>query len=193
MKKIISIIIATCLAATLIVVPAAASLETDIQQFILTKDTAHQMADCARALGFAEDHIIIQTAKQEWNKAHEQQMKCQEELNKQKNPNTPSTSWTGSKLTKRAGVNYGPQGKETWYNLPMSGVVSIMRNMGYDATNYPYWIREDGCKMLGPYIMVGANFNCFPRGTVVECSLGMALVCDTGYISGSHLDIAVNW
>lgn len=193
MKKIISIITATCLTLALIVLPAAASLETDIQQFILKEDTAHQMAECARILGFSEDHIIIQTAKQEWNKAHEQHIKCQEQLDKQKTTNAPSTSWTGSKLTKKGGVNYGPNGKETWYNLPMTGVVSIMRHRGFDATNYPYWIREDGCKMLGSYIMVAANFNYFSRGTVVETSLGTGLVCDTGYMKGTHLDIAVNW
>lgn len=30
------------------------------------QDHAHQMAECARALGYSEEHMIIQTAKQEW-------------------------------------------------------------------------------------------------------------------------------
>jgi hypothetical protein len=50
--------------------------------------------------------------------------------------------------------------------------------------------------MLGPYVMVAANLNLFPRGTTVECSLGTALVCDTGGFAESNptqLDIAVNW
>ena len=43
-------------------------------------------------------------------------------------------------------VYYGPNGKETYYNLNMSGVVDIMRGMG---NNDNYWVREDGVKMLG--------------------------------------------
>ena len=30
----------------------------------------------------------------------------------------------------------------------MSYVVEIMRSIGFDAESYPYWEREDGCKML---------------------------------------------
>ena len=99
-------------------------------------------------------------------------------------------------LTRSAGVVYGPSGKETYYNLDMSGVVSIMRNRGFDAENYPYWVRDDGCKMLGPYIMCAANLDVHPRGTTVAGSLGTALVCDTGgfaYSNPNQLDIATNW
>ena len=63
------------------------------------------------------------------------------------------------------------------------------------GTSY-YWVREDGCKMLGPYIMCAANLNRFPRGTTVESSLGTCLVCDTGGFAASNptqLDIATNW
>lgn len=104
--------------------------------------------------------------------------------------------WDGPVLTPSKGVNQGPQGKETYYNLPMDGVVSIMRNAGFSEDKYPYWEREDGCKMLGPYIMVAANLNTFPRGSVIDCSLGKALVCDTGGFAKSNptqLDIATNW
>ena len=104
--------------------------------------------------------------------------------------------WDGPVLTPSKGVNQGPQGKETYYNLPMDGVVSIMRNAGFSEDEYPYWEREDGCKMLGPYIMVAANLNTFPRGSVIDCSLGEALVCDTGGFAKSNpkqLDIATNW
>ena len=107
-----------------------------------------------------------------------------------------SSSWDGTVLSKSHGVVYGPTGKETYYNLDMSGVVSIMRNMGFSSEDYPYWVREDGCKMLGPYIMCAANLNRFPRGTTVESSLGTCLVCDTGGFAASNptqLDIATNW
>ena len=72
-----------------------------------------------------------------------------------------SSDWDGPVLTAFAGVNYGPSGKETYYNLDMSGVVSIMRSMG---NTDEYWVRDDGCKMLGDYIMVAAGLSAHPRG-----------------------------
>ena len=101
--------------------------------------------------------------------------------------------WKGPILTPGSGVNYGPNGKETYYNLDMSGVVSIMRGMG---NNDEYWVRDDGCKMLGDYIMVAANLNLHPRGSIVETSLGDAIVCDTGGFAKKNptqIDIAVTW
>ena len=112
------------------------------------------------------------------------------------NSSNSSSSWDGTVLSPSHGVVYGPTGKETYYNLDMSGVVSIMRNMGFSSEDYPYWVREDGCKMLGPYIMCAANLDRFPRGTTVESSLGTCLVCDTGGFAASNptqLDIATNW
>lgn len=100
------------------------------------------------------------------------------------------------KLTKTGGVFNGPSGKETYYNLPMGVVVEMMRAQGFDEVNYPYWVRDDGCKMLGDYIMIAANLNLRPKGTIVETSLGPGLVCDTGGFAKSNqeaIDIAVNW
>ena len=104
-----------------------------------------------------------------------------------------NASWNGSVLTASAGVNYGPSGKETYYNLNMSGVVSIMRSMG---NNDEYWVRSDGAKMLGNYVMVAANLSVHPRGSLVETSLGTGIVCDTGGFAASNsnqIDIATNW
>lgn len=105
-----------------------------------------------------------------------------------------SVDWDGPVLTAFAGVNYGPSGKETYYNLDMSGVVSIMRSMG---NTDEYWVRDDGCKMLGDYIMVAADLSAHPRGSLVPTSLGMGIVCDTGGFvsngSGVALDIATSW
>ena len=75
----------------------------------------------------------------------------------------------------------------------MSGVVSIMRGMG---NNDSYWVRGDGCKMLGNYIMVAANLSVHPRGSLVETSLGTGIVCDTGGFAAGNanqLDIATSW
>ncbi len=106
------------------------------------------------------------------------------------------TKWQGDVLSKSKGAIYGPSGKETYYNLNMSGVVNIMRRVGYSEAEYPYWIREDGVKMLGQYVMVAADFNTRPRGTILESSLGTAIVCDTGGFAKNNptqLDIAVSW
>ena len=109
---------------------------------------------------------------------------------------TDTYNWDGSVLTQSSGINYGPSGLETYYNLPMDGVVSIMRNAGFSEEEYPYWESPEGYKMLGNYIMVAADLSIRPRGTTIETSLGMGLVCDTGsfiYNNPEQLDIAVNW
>lgn len=103
---------------------------------------------------------------------------------------------SGDHLTKRAGVFYGPSGKETYYNLPMGGVIRLMDSEGIEHGEY--WVRSDGCKMLGDYIMVASDLSVHPRGTLVETSLGTGIVCDTGtfiYMSGGSnwIDIAVTW
>lgn len=106
------------------------------------------------------------------------------------------SSWDGPVLTKSKGVVNGPSGKETYYNLNMNGVIRIMRNAGFSEEEYPYWVREDGVKMLGNYVMVAANLEIRPRGSIVKSSLGDAIVCDTGGFAHSNptqLDIAVTW
>ncbi|MBR0398551.1 MAG: SH3 domain-containing protein [Eubacterium sp.] len=106
---------------------------------------------------------------------------------------TAASTWNGPVLNRSNGTVQGPSGKETYYNLDMSGVVNIMRSMG-NADEY--WVREDGVKMLGNYIMCAANLDVHPRGSLVESSLGTCIVCDTGgfaYSNPNQLDIAVNW
>lgn len=96
-------------------------------------------------------------------------------------------------LNRTLGTVMGPSGKETYYNLDMSGVIAIMQSMGYYAD---YWVREDGVKMYGDYIMVAANLNIRPKGTLVQTSLGMGMVVDTGGFAAANpyqLDIATTW
>ena len=100
------------------------------------------------------------------------------------------------RLTASKGSITGPSGKETYYNLPMGTIVSIMRNKGYTEEEYPYWVREDGAKMFGDYVMVAANLQIRPKGTIVETSLGLGIVVDTGGFAVNNptqLDIATNW
>lgn len=104
--------------------------------------------------------------------------------------------YSNDPLTASKGRNNGPSGEETWYNLDMIGVVSNMRNLGFDQDSYPYWVRGDNVKMLGNYVMVAANLNIRPKGTILETSLGLGIVCDTGKFVANNptqIDIATNW
>ena len=106
---------------------------------------------------------------------------------------TRNPNWDGPVLSRGNGSVHGPSGKETYYNLNMNGVVNIMRRMG---NTDEYWVRDDGCKMLGNYIMCAANLRVHPRGSLVESSLGTCIVCDTGGFArgnSNQLDIAVTW
>lgn len=96
-------------------------------------------------------------------------------------------------LTASNGVNYYGNQKETYYNLPMEGVISIAKSQGIEGE---YWVREDGCKMYGDYIIVAANLDIHPRGSLVETSLGTGIVLDTGGFAVSdpnQVDIATEW
>ena len=102
--------------------------------------------------------------------------------------------WTEGRLTKEAGVYYGPSGKETYYNMNMSGCIENMCNelgiLGVEGSN------EYGAKTFNGLVMVAANFSVHPRGSEVETSLGRGIVVDTGefaYADPNQLDIAVNW
>ena len=96
-------------------------------------------------------------------------------------------------LTPSTGVYAGPSGKETYYNLDMSGVISIARSAGI---NGDYWVRGDGVKMYGDYIICACGFSVRPRGTVVQTSLGPGICLDTGGFAENdpyQIDIAVTW
>lgn len=97
------------------------------------------------------------------------------------------------KLNPMAGRVTGPTNEETYYNLDMSRVVDTMRRKGFSEEEYPYYIREDGVKMLGDYVMVAADLSIHPRGVIVETSLGQGLVCDTGDFTEDIYDVATDW
>ena len=99
-------------------------------------------------------------------------------------------------LTKSKGTFNGPSGKEFYYNLNMTNVVKVMRNLGFSEQEYPYWIDAYGIKRLGPYAMVAANLQTRPKGTILESSWGLSVVVDTGGFVKTWpdgLDLAVNW
>ena len=145
-------------------------------------------------------HEVIQTKastvvkeKAEADKKAEEAAKKKEE---EKKLAVVETSYSGNKLTRSRGSIQGPSGKETYYNLNMNGVVSIMRRMGFSESEYPYNVRADGVKCLGPYVMVAAHLGKRPRGSKVQTSLGTGMVCDTGGFASSNptqIDIATAW
>lgn len=99
-------------------------------------------------------------------------------------------------LTAAGGVFYGPSGKETWYNLPMETVISMMRQIGFTEDEYHFWIRDDGVKMFGRFVMVAADTNVRPKGTILDTSLGEGIVVDHCMRAESEaglIDIAVFW
>ena len=101
------------------------------------------------------------------------------------------------KLTRTSGVAWFEGHKETFYNLDMTGVLywSQMR-LPEDMKGWEYWVREDGCKMYGDYIIVAADQEIHPFGSIVMTSLGEGIVLDTGtfiYSNSEQIDIATNW
>ena len=141
--------------------------------------------------------LIVDTELERQRKeAEEKERLAKLEEEKKKKVEIIETSYSGSKLTKSKGTIQGPSGKETYYNLNMSGVVSIMRRKGFSEAEYPYNVRTDGVKCLGPYVMVAAHLGNRPRGSKVQTSLGTGLVCDTGGFATanpSQIDIATSW
>lgn len=145
-------------------------------------------------------HEVIQTKastvvkeKAEADKKAEEAAKKKEE---EKKLEIVETSYSGDRLSKSRGTIQGPSGKETYYNLNMSGVVSIMRRQGFSEAEYPYNVRADGVKCLGPYVMVAAHLGKRPRGSKVQTSLGTGLVCDTGGFAANNpaqIDVATAW
>ena len=101
------------------------------------------------------------------------------------------SSWSGTKLTKSAGVvraSETPSGyRETYYNLNMNG---CLRAMGLDSSGYG--VRSDGVKTYNGYVMVASpNLSKYPKGSYIQTTLGMGYVVD--YCPSGALDIAVTW
>lgn len=87
----------------------------------------------------------------------------------------------------------GPSGNETYYNEDMSFIVGRLQRLGYSGE---YWVRSDGVKMFGDYVMVAAAFDDRPIGTIIQTTRGVAIVCDTGkYIEWdwTGIDVATAW
>lgn len=83
---------------------------------------------------------------------------------------------------------------ETFYNLNMSRIVE--KADAYYGLSDVYAVREDGVKTYNGLVMVAANFEVHPYGSLVETSRGLGIVLDTGDFAKSEptlIDIAVTW
>lgn len=80
--------------------------------------------------------------------------------------------------------------RETYYDLPMSVVMSYCGGGGYS-------VRADGAKVdQNGYVLVAAHLGRYPRCSVVETSLGPGKVYDTGGFAASNpeqFDLATDW
>ncbi|MDX2776681.1 G5 domain-containing protein [Streptomyces caniscabiei] len=98
-------------------------------------------------------------------------------------------------LTKAKGAqiftdSQGVSHRETYYDLPMN---VVMRACG----GGDYTIRSDGAKIdRDGYILVAANLSLYPRCSIVETSMGLGKVYDTGGFVVRHptgYDLATDW
>lgn len=80
--------------------------------------------------------------------------------------------------------------QETYYDLPMGGVMNFCGKSSY-------FVREDGVKVDDEgYILVAAHLDRYPRCSIVETSLGLGKVYDTGAFATANpeqFDIATDW
>jgi len=80
--------------------------------------------------------------------------------------------------------------QETYYDLNMSVVMSYCGKSGYT-------VRADGAKVDDEgYVLVAANLSRYPRCSVVQTSLGLGKVYDTGGFAASNpeqFDLATDW
>lgn len=85
----------------------------------------------------------------------------------------------------------GVEHRETYYDLPMKVVMGACGAGGY------YTVRPDGVKVdREGYIIVAANYGNYPRCSIVETSLGLGKVYDTGGFAARHphgFDLATDW
>lgn len=120
-----------------------------------------------------------------------------------------SFHWKGSKLTPIKGVNKDSPsgGTETYYNQILKGIWTWFGDL-LEALGFYYEdirIREDGVRVIKNrldgqwYVCCAANLNVHPRGSIVNTSLGKAVVldynghCDLPEGTPYDIDINANW
>lgn len=104
----------------------------------------------------------------------------------QPGPNALSRSKGAQLFTDSSGVAH----RETYYDLPMNIVISA-------CGPGDYTIRYDGAKVdKDGYVLAAASYRVYPRCTVVETSMGLGKVYDTGGFALRYphgFDLATDW
>ena len=136
-------------------------------------------------LGEYENTINSMFDKSAARRAEAEAAEKKKALEQQQQQQTYSAPSGGGVLTPSSGVNWFNGCKETYYNLNMSGVVANAKNMGIEGD---YWVRGDGVKMYGGYVIVAAQMD---KGTIIDTSLGAGIVLD--WCPAGTIDIAVSW
>lgn len=153
-----------------------------------TEDTPEPPADTANTASAAPVQTVNNT-----NQSTVTAQPVQQTASVAVSDTSVASAYNGAVLNPMSGTIQGPSGRETYYNLNMSGCIANMRALG---NNDPYYVRADGVKMLGNYVMVAADFATRPLGSIVETSLGTGIVVDTGTFALSNpnqIDVAVTW
>lgn len=95
-------------------------------------------------------------------------------------------------LTARAGRVIYDGHPETWYDLPMHNITA--RADAIFGLEDAYEVREDGVKTYNGFVIVAADWELHPFGTLVETSRGTGIVLDTGsFADRETIDIATAW
>jgi hypothetical protein len=111
-------------------------------------------------------------------------------------PNTPAVNKpTPNALSKSKGAQIfvdssGVAHRETYYDLPMNIVIGA-------CGAGDYTIRYDGAKIdKDGYVLVAAGYRAYPRCSIVETSMGLGKVYDTGGFALRYphgFDLATDW
>lgn len=95
-------------------------------------------------------------------------------------------------LTAKAGRITFNGHPETWYDLPMNRIVA--KADAHFGLSDVYEVREDGVKTYNGFVIVAADFDKHPYGSLIETSRGTGIVLDTGAFKDREtVDIATDW
>lgn len=107
--------------------------QCDEEELATRQDLSHQMAECARALGYPEDCEIIQTAKMEWQSAQDERQLNTEAIEfwTKRYEEYPYATYIWLYCTEILGCN----------NYVAAGILgNIMAEVGGGTLNIRYWL-----------------------------------------------------
>ena len=139
-KRLLCFTLFAAIIVSTLAIPVAAASQTDLENQIAqckkNKSVAHEMAECARYLGYAEDSVIITEAQDIWRRNHAQQRQAQAEMEELKRP-----KYSEEELDLLSRLVYAEAGC-TWIpDWVQQAVASVVINR-VNSPVYPGTIRE---------------------------------------------------